>query len=234
MSTRHDFFTLIHKGQRRELFAATVLAGTTNWEDASSASDFVSVWSKLCSMLEAHAAHEHIHLFTLLAQHAPETFVQVEAAHDDLELELVALTDTIARAAGERTPAHGLAVYRELTAFVAHYMLHILDEETLVMPAIWRHCTDSEINAARLNLQADQSAAGITRSRRAILPAVTDAERTTMAVAAHRGSTDEAFTAFMSDARQVLEPAAWDRLQQSVPAHPSLSDQTLSTNGHSS
>lgn len=72
---------------------------------------------------------------------------------------------------------HGLAVYRELTAFVAHYLIHILEEETLVMPAIWRSCTDTEITAARLNLQADQSTVGITRSRRAILPAITDAER---------------------------------------------------------
>jgi hypothetical protein len=29
IATRHDFFTLIHKGQRKELFAATVLAGMT-------------------------------------------------------------------------------------------------------------------------------------------------------------------------------------------------------------
>jgi len=85
MSTRHDFFTLIHKGQRKELFAAAVLAGTTNWEDAFSANDFVSVWSKVAAMLEAHAAHEHNHVFPLLARHAPETVLQVEAAHDDLE-----------------------------------------------------------------------------------------------------------------------------------------------------
>lgn len=216
MSTRHDFFTLIHKGQRKELFTATVVAGTTDWGDLSAANDFVSMWSKVASMLEAHAGHEHNHLFPLLTHHAPETIEHVEAAHEDLEHRLVTLTDTIARAAEQRTPAHGLDVYRELTAFVAHYLLHILDEETLVMPAIWRHCTDAEINTARLNLQADQSAAGVTRSRRAILPAVTDAERATMALAVRRGSTSEAFAAFMSDARQVLEGATFDRLQQSL------------------
>ncbi len=218
MTTRHDFFTLIHKGQRKELFAATVLAGTTNWEDASAANDFVALWSKLSSMLDAHAAHEHNHFLPLLAQHAPKTVVHVEAAHDDLEHRLVTLTDSIARAACQLTPAHGLAVYREITAFVAHYLLHILDEETLVMPAIWQYCTDAEINAARLNFQADQSSVGVTRSRRAILPAITDAERTTMALAVQRGSTNDAFTAFMSDARQVLDNPAWDRLEQSLPA----------------
>jgi Hemerythrin HHE cation binding domain len=218
MTTRHDFFTLIHKGQRKELFAATVLAGTTDWDDASAANDFVALWSKLSSMFDAHAAHEHNHFLPLLAQHAPETVVLVEAAHDDLEHRLVTLTDSIARAACQLTPSHGLAVYREITAFVAHYLLHILDEETLVMPAIWQYCTDAEINAARLNFQADQSSAGVTRSRRAILPAITDAERTTMALAVQRGSTNDAFTAFMSDARQVLDNPAWDRLEQSLPA----------------
>jgi hypothetical protein len=212
MTTRHDFFTLIHKGQRKELFAATVLAGTTDWDDASAANDFVALWSKLSSMFDAHAAHEHNHFLP------PETVVLVEAAHDDLEHRLVTLTDSIARAACQLTPSHGLAVYREITAFVAHYLLHILDEETLVMPAIWQYCTDAEINAARLNFQADQSSAGVTRSRRAILPAITDAERTTMALAVQRGSTNDAFTAFMSDARQVLDNPAWDRLEQSLPA----------------
>ena len=77
MSTRHDFFKLIHKGQRKELFEATVLAGTIDWEDQTSADGFVSVWSKLVSMLEAHAAHEHNHVFPLLADDAAETLEQV-------------------------------------------------------------------------------------------------------------------------------------------------------------
>ncbi len=234
MSARHDFFTLIHKGQRKELFAATVVAGTTDWDDPSSANDFVSLWSRLASMLEAHAAHEHNHVFPLLAEHAPEIVEHVEAAHADLEHRLATLTDTIARTAGHPTEEHGLAVYREVTAFVALYLLHILDEETLVMPAIWRSCTGAEINAARLNLQADQSPAGVTRSRRAILPAITDAERTSMAQAFQRGSTSEAFAAFMSDARQALEPSAWERLEESRAAFPSCPDHAPSMSEHGS
>jgi iron-sulfur cluster repair protein YtfE (RIC family) len=213
---RHDFFTAIHKGQRKELFAATVLAGTINWEDASAANDFVALWSKLTTMLEAHAAHEHKHFFPLLAQRAPEIVAQVEAAHEDLEQELITLTDTIAVAAGKQTHEHGLAVYRQVSAFVANYLLHILDEETIVMPAIWQHCTDAEINATRLTFQADQSPAGIVRSRRAILTSITQKELVTMALGVQRGSTEEEFHAFMTDARQLLAPPEWNRLYESV------------------
>jgi iron-sulfur cluster repair protein YtfE (RIC family) len=215
-ASRHDFFTVIHKGQRKELFAATILAGTINWEDATAANEFVALWSKLTTMLEAHAAHEHKHFFPLLAQHAPEIVAQVEAAHEDLEDELITLTDVIALAAGKRSREHGLAVYRQVSAFVANYMLHILDEETIVMPAIWQHCTDAEINAARLSFQADQSPAGVARSRRAIVTAVTEAELVTTALGVQRGSTEEEFKAFMTDARQLLEPPKWNRFYESV------------------
>jgi hypothetical protein len=215
-ASRHDFFTVIHKGQRKELFAATVLAGTIDWEDATAADDFVALWSKLTSMLDAHAAHEHKHFFPLLVQHAPEIVAAVEAAHEDLEHDLLTLTDTIAVAASTRIRSHGLAVYRQVSAFVANYLLHILDEETIVMPAIWQHCTDAEINAARLAFQADQSPAGVVRSRRAILTAITQAELVTTALGVQRGSTEEAFEAFMTDAHQLLEPPEWNRLYESV------------------
>lgn len=216
VGSRHDFFSLIHKGQRKELFAATSLAGTIDWEDVTATNDFVALWSKLTSMLAAHAAHEHQHFFPLLDQHAPEIVLQVESAHEDLDDELVALTDAIAIAAGERSREHGLAVYRQVSAFVANYLLHILDEETIVMPAIWRHCTDGEIDAARLAFQADQSPAGVVRSRRAMLTAVTQAELITTALGLRLGSNAEVFDAFMTDAHQLLEPHHWNRLAASV------------------
>ena len=195
---------------------ATVLAGTISWEDTAAANDFVAMWSKLTTMLEAHAADEHKHFFPLLDHHAHEVVAQAEAAHEDLERELTTLTDTIAIAAGTRSQEHGLAVYRQVSAFVANYLLHILDEETIVMPAIWQHCSDAEINAARLAFQADQSPAGIVRSRRAILTAVTQEELITMALGVQRGSTEEEFKAFMTDACQLLAPPEWNRLHESV------------------
>jgi hypothetical protein len=215
-ASRHDFFTVIHKGQRKELFAATVLAGTIDWEDPAAADGFVALWSKLSAMLEAHAAHEHNHFLPLLDQRAHEIVAQVEAAHEHLEHELITLTDTMAVAAGKRSREQGLAVYRQLSAFVANYLLHILDEETIVMPAIWQHCTDVEINAARLAFQADQSPAGRIRSRQAIVSAITHAELVAMALGVRGGSTEEEFDVFMSHARQVLEPTEWNRLSDSV------------------
>ncbi len=214
--SRHDFFSVIHKGQRKELFAATILAGTVDWEDSAVANDYVALWSKVTSMLEAHAAHEHKHFFPLLAQRAPEIVARVEAAHEDLEHELITLTDAIAVAARTRSREHGLAVYRQVSGFVANYLLHILDEETIVMPAIWQHCTDDEISAARLAFQTDQSPAGVVRSRRAILTAITHAELVTIALGVQRGSTEEVFNAFMTDACQLLEPRKWNDLYESV------------------
>jgi hypothetical protein len=52
---RDDFFTLIHKGQRRELFAAIVKAGTLDWNDRSDAAAFERHWIEIHRMLVAHA-----------------------------------------------------------------------------------------------------------------------------------------------------------------------------------
>ena len=86
------------------------------------------------------------------------------------------------------------------------------------MPAIWQHCTDVEINDARLAFQADQSPAGVVRSRRAVLTAITPAELATTALAVQRGSTEEVFEAFMTDARRLLAPPEWNLLCEAVSA----------------
>jgi hypothetical protein len=36
-TAREDFFTLIHKGRGRELFALTTRAGTLDWDDPQAA-----------------------------------------------------------------------------------------------------------------------------------------------------------------------------------------------------
>ena len=184
--TRDDFFTLIHKGQRRELFLATTQAGKLDWDDAQ------------------------------LATSAPPLIESVHTAHHESGHELVELTEMIAAAALAPTSSMGLAVYRKLSAFVAGYLVHILDEETNVMPAIWQYCTDDEIAVARRAFLADQSAAGVVRSRRAILPAVSRAERAAMATALRGEDLD----AFMQDARRLLDPQEWANLSSDIADSP--------------
>jgi hypothetical protein len=212
---RDDFFTLIHKGQRRELFAAIVKAGTLDWNDRSDAAAFERYWIEIHRMLVAHAKQEETHFFPLLFERTSEIIDAEHAVHADLDRALTELSQLVGSTAAAPTPEAGLFVYRRLTEFVASYLLHQLEEETIVMPAIWQHCTDEEIEAARSRFVAGQAPEGAVRSRRAVLPAISRSERVAM-LATMRASRPTAFDAAMADAERLLEPIGWDHLNQDL------------------
>ena len=176
---RPDVFTLGHKGQRRELFLLLTNAGTANWSDPSGVATFATMWNELRRALELDADEERKHYFPLLAGNAPKLFEQANAQHDKLALEITNLDSTVADAARTPTSEVGLEVYRQLSAFIASYLLHMLVEETEVMPAIWQHCDDTAIHHAIALARADQSVAARLQRRHMMLPAVSPAERET-------------------------------------------------------
>jgi Hemerythrin HHE cation binding domain len=214
-TSRDDFFTLIHKGQRRDLFAATVRAGTLDWNDRSDVDAFERHWIEIHRMLVAHAHQEETHFFPLLSAPTSELIDAELAMHEDLDRALAELSQLVGAAAADPTPDAGLRVYRRLTEFVASYLLHQLEEETVVMPAIWEHCTDEEIEAARSRFVTGQAPEGAVRGRRAVLPAISRSERVAM-LATMRVSRQTAFDAAMADAERLLEPIDWDHLNQDL------------------
>src|SRR5207302_1314954 len=109
---REDFFTVMHKALRRELFALTTLAGSIDWNDTDDTTDLRARWDELQHLLEFHAAHEDEHYFPLLRDVAPEALATVEREHKEHDQALAALTESI----GAATAANGLQVYRELSA----------------------------------------------------------------------------------------------------------------------
>jgi hypothetical protein len=80
------------------------------------------------------------------------------------------------------------------------------------MPAIWQHCADAELASARDAFLADQSSSGVLRSRRAMLPAVSTAERRAMLAPVRVTGGQPAVDLMLNDARHRLEPAESARL----------------------
>src|SRR5664279_5336298 len=166
-------------------------------------------------MLVAHAKQEETHFFPLLLDRTSAIIDAEHAVHADLDRALTELSQLVGSTAAAPTPHAGLVVYRRLTEFVARYLLHQLEEETIVMSAIWQHCTDAEIEAARSRFVAGQAPEGAVRSRRAVLPAISRSERVAM-FATMRTSRPTAFDAAMVDAERLLEPLDWDQLNRDL------------------
>ena len=209
---RDDFFTLIHKGLRRELFAITTLAGTMDWDDAGDVAAFDASWQQLHHLLDIHAAHEDDHFLPLLAHAEPDLLAALDAAHHDLDEALADVASLIREAVAAHDQERGLRVHRELSAFVAGYLLHLLDEETTVMPTIWEHCSDEDLARTRASFLQAMAPADAALSRRVMLPAMAPSERAGMLTIMRTSAPPPAFTAALDDARALLDDRAWRRL----------------------
>ncbi|HEX6569615.1 MAG TPA: hypothetical protein VF015_10630 [Acidimicrobiales bacterium] len=142
----------------------------------------------------------------------------VDAGHRELEQALTKLAGLVDATVAAPTPAAGLEVHRELSAFVAAYLPHLLDEETLVMPAIWQHRTDDDLARARRAFLAAMPAEDAALSRRVMLPAMSPAERAGMLRTLRAAAPVAVFTGVMEDARRILSGRDWQRLEADLAA----------------
>lgn len=209
MNTRDDFFTLIHKALRRELYSVAADAASTDWSDERSALAVVERWRRLDALLNEHSAHEDRHFFVLAERKAPGATAALSEEHDRLDRALEAIGHTVA--AAEKGEG-GHLVHREMAAFLGDYLPHMETEERYVMPLLWATCADSELAETRAGFMADMPPSVAAFSLRLMLPAVAPPERA--AIIAHIRATapPPVVDQTLAMAADVLPPDAHARL----------------------
>lgn len=170
--TRDDLFTVIHKALRHGLFDVTTRAGATDWDDADDIRMLEEKWRPLLALLQSHARHEDEHIFRLLDGRDGAALDHVSEQHRDLDDLLDHLAGSFDRLVRRPDPAGGLAFYRDLARYVAAYLPHLHEEETVVMARIWEACTDDEIAATRAAFMAEITPEEQSTTMALLLPAL--------------------------------------------------------------
>jgi hemerythrin-like domain-containing protein len=201
---RDDLFTSIHKALRFALFDITARAGSTDWGDADEVKAVRGKWLPLLDLLRVHTAHEERHIFRLLDEADPLFAGRVEEQHgdiddllDDLEGQFDAVTED---------PARGLRLYRDLSRFVASYLPHLHDEETMVMARIWECCSDEEIGAARQGFMSETSPSQLATTVEYMLPALDKVGRRELVQGLAAGAPRPVLEMVLGIAEWVLPP----------------------------
>ncbi len=208
MDTRDDFFSLIHKALRRELYAVAGQAAATDWTEELTVDAVVERWFQLEQLLHAHSDHEDRHFFALAERKAPGATTALSEQHVELDRALETIrTEIEAARRGDR----GDLVHRRIAAFVGDYLPHLELEERYVMPLLWASCSDNELAATRADFMADMPPAIAEFSVRLMLPAVTPPERAAL-LARIRATAPAALEPTLATAAEVLTPAAHARL----------------------
>ncbi len=107
--------------------------------------------NNLLTMLQHHAEYEDKMLHPLLAQKGSKVLVAVEADHEKLELEIENL-QKLCHAITHESDAHerlakGYTLYLTYRKFVGDNLVHLHEEETVILPELQRLYSDEELKA---------------------------------------------------------------------------------------
>lgn len=169
-TARPSFYVEIHKGIRSLLFDLVRKSGQLDFADAPSVALFREELKAGIDFLMRHAEHENQFVGPLLARHTPELYRRIVGIHDAQEKELPELLAMIDRGAG-----HNFVL--ELARIAGELLVHMTEEEEVLMPALWAVMTDEEINAAHDALVASIPPDEMAYALRWMLPAMNGPER---------------------------------------------------------
>jgi hypothetical protein len=136
MSPSVDLYTLPHKALRDAMGrAGTVLAAI----EPTTATTNMAVVADVVDQLEAHGAHEDEFIEPVLAAYVPDIGADIAGQHRSLAAAMGRTRHHLDRVAmaSEPSPGELLTLYRSFQRLVAANLLHLDDEETRVMPALW-------------------------------------------------------------------------------------------------
>lgn len=154
---RQNFYTIVHKGIRRQLSEVLTLAGTIDFEDARQRQLFSDRFDALAGMLEAHAHHEDKHIGPFIERAAAELNRRIVATHRVLEDTMEEMQGILALIHREphRVRVLGYNLYLAFARYAATQFDHMHEEESAVMGALWSAFDDATLEAIHQAVLAD-------------------------------------------------------------------------------
>lgn len=201
---RTDFYTLFHKGLRKRLFEAVVAAGATDVADPAAGRALGLQLAALFDLLALHALVEETYVHPFFRAVAPALLARLEAEHGQHETEVNALRAEAARVTQVGDASAGLSLYRALARFVGHYLAH-LDDEEAALPRLWAEVDERALGQAFGEFQRSRTPEQLTAAWELMLPALTPAERMSMALAIKAAAPEAVVARFRAAAHASLD-----------------------------
>jgi hypothetical protein len=177
-----DPYRLAHKGIRVMLARLLESAGRADFADARAREQIRHRSLETVHLLRTHARLEGLFLDPLLAACASDGTDCPRHEHAKLESELFTLVLDLdppshCESSASEAQAHGHRFYIALTRLVAHYLLHMADEETRVLAILHQKVDDDVLRRMVLAAHSTMSAEEIAKTSAAIAEAVAPHER---------------------------------------------------------
>lgn len=212
---RFDLYAGIHKALRA-LMADTLLAlGRMDPEDALEVADGTQKLQQLLDFCRAHLQHENTFVHAAIearAAGASEAIAHEHAGHEQEIARLAALATGLLHCPREQRAAGSLALYRQVSLFVAHNFEHMHVEETAHNAVLWARYTDAELVAIHDALVASIPPEEMMFTLRWLVPFMNPAERAVMLRDMQAHAPAPAFAAALQVVRPHLSEREWAKL----------------------
>ncbi len=191
-----DFYTLVHKALRRELFNLAIDMGKVDFTDKEKIKKIVHQIGYVMSILRHHAEHEDKYFHPFLQKKIPEAFSQLHTEHEAQEVflkKIETLANGLLREKNEKNRVRdGQHLYRVFNLFIKDYLEH-LEEEEATMPILWECSTYKELKEVVDTFLANADLQVLGESLTYIFPAIPKADREEILTDMRKNAPPEAY-----------------------------------------
>ncbi len=216
---RMDMYAGIHKAMRA-LMADTLLAlGRMDCDDDLELAQTTQQVLALMDACASHLKHENEFIHAALEARAPGASAVIAHEHDDHLAHIRRLAGAATALLGTPTAQRAaavLALYRDLSLFIAENFHHMHVEETAHNAVLWARYTDAELEAIHDALVASIPPEEMMRIVRWLVPFMNPTERTSLLADMRAKAPEPVFQAVLDAARPHLTQGEWAKLARSL------------------
>lgn len=148
------FYDHVHRCVRNALYSINVAVGSTNYEDPKALKALQTQVNDVFAFLRAHAINEEVNIHPFV-QKCGAGLERLEEAHAVFGRDIDAMDEkmnAIVRMSPKERAVAGPELYRQLARFIAAYLLHLDDEEYVILPVLMSTFPFDELNSVKMGL----------------------------------------------------------------------------------
>lgn len=207
---RHDIYAFIHKGLRAFMAHALVRVGRLDPHDAADVADVREELQALLDICAGHVKHENEIVHRAMEARRPGSSSAIADDHVEHERAIAQLRAMLAVVDGSDEATY--ALYHALTAFVAHNLEHMEQEETSHNAVLWDAYSDDEIRGVEHEIHMHIAPQEMQLALRWMLPHMNPAERAAMLRGMRQAAPAEVFEGVLGLVRPLLGGRDWRKL----------------------
>ena len=198
LNGRWDIYGSIHKGLRMAQLELLMRIGRADFGDDETVRSIISDMRMIMMLGASHLKHENDHIHRAMEKKQPSEVDRLEDQHDSHERDFADLEDVLAAietADGAMRKVLARRLYLGFTAFIAHDLEHMHEEETVANPMLHAMFTDHELEQIEMDIIAQLPPEKVIAYMRLMIPASNPDERASLLGGVKASAPPEAFAA---------------------------------------